>query len=145
MAGRKPVNKKAAPRQTVVRIERVGSWGRVEYHHILECGHVEVRKRAAPTSVVSCTGCVLAETHEKELAEPKRELPAEDWDVLASQLAVSEKDAAVLRTRVASKFNVPLDAVDVVMTDDEGELRLNCVVILLSAEEVMLALKNSST
>jgi hypothetical protein len=136
MAGRKPVNRKTAPRRSVVKIERVGAWGRVEYHHFLDCGHIEVRKRVAPTSLVSCAGCVLAETHQQELSETPVPPSDEDWDVMGSRLAELEKNVALVKMRVASRFGLPVDAVEVVMVDDEGELRLSGVVVLISREEV---------
>ncbi len=136
---RQPVSRKAAPRQKVVRIDRVGSWGQVEYHHYLECGHIEVRKRAAATEVLACPNCVLAAAHQKEMEKSTKsdEIDEEIFDELGSELAMTETRAAQVRAALVAHFGVPLEAVDVVLEhDDDGVLRLQYGVILLSAAEI---------
>jgi hypothetical protein len=135
-----PISKKAAPRREVVRIDRTGSWGRVEYEHHLVCGHVERRKRIAPTSEIACTGCVLAEKHQKNLAEQVDNSELDEHssilDQLAHQVAMSEREAAIIKAALVSKFRVMPEAVDVVLEDDDGTLNLSYAVILLSADEI---------
>lgn len=138
---RQPVSRKAAPRQKVVRIERIGSWGRVEYHHFLECGHIEVRKRAAATPVLGCPNCVLAETHQKEMEKSSVSARNDDdiLDELGSELAMSETRAAQMRAALVAHFGVPAEAVDVVLENDEdGVLRLQYGVVVLSAQEIRM-------
>jgi len=137
---RNSVNKKAAPRRKVEAINRVGSWGRVEYHHELECGHVEIRKRASPTGIMACTGCVLTEEHEERISSPVPD-PSEDdliLDQLNSRLAGDEKTIAQIKASVSSHYKVPTDAVEVLIdVSDEGEVILSSVLIILSADEVI--------
>lgn len=132
-----PVNRKSAPRQQVVSIQRIGNWGRVEYHHTLACGHTAIRKRASTTEVLACDGCVLAEQHQTNLT---KETPGgtddEIYDPLHTQIAITEKETAIIKAGLVAKFGVPAEAVDLVLGDDEGVLRLQYAVILLSADEV---------
>lgn len=147
MAGREPVSRKAAPRQKVVRTERVGSWGRVEYHHYLECGHIEVRKRAAATPVLACPNCVLAETHQKEMEKSSVSSRNDDdiLDELGSELAMTETRTAQVRAALVAHFGVPLEAVDVALEhDDDGVLRLQYGVVLLSAQEIKAILASQT-
>lgn len=131
------MNRKSAPRQQVLRIERTGAWGQVEYLHYLDCGHVVSRKRAASTPVMACDGCVLAEKHQQNIAEQKESGADDDiWDSLSSEIAITEKEAAIIKAALVARFEVPVEAVDVVLGDDDGVLRLQYAVILLSAEEV---------
>lgn len=138
MAG-KPVNLKAAPRQPIVEINRTGSWGRVEYHHLLECGHTEIRKRAAGSTTLSCSGCVLAAQHE---AQQSREVVLPDaaddlLDRIGSEMAASERTAAQVRAGLSARLGVPPEAVDVATdVDEEGRMRVSYAVILLSVDEI---------
>ena len=132
-----PVNRKSAPRQKVVSIERIGSWGRVEYHHHLACGHTAIRKRASTTEVLACDGCVLAEEHRTNLAKQAGSGADDDiYDPLHTEIAITEKDTAIIKAGLVAKFEVPPEAVDIVLGDDEGVLRLQYAVILLSADEI---------
>lgn len=142
-----PVNRKAAPRRQVVQIERVGSWGRVEYLHHLECGHISSRKRAATTDVLACDGCVLAQQHEENLRKQDDHGAVNDeiWDALGSQIAISEREAALIKAALVAQFGVPAEAVDVVLGDDDGVMRLQYAVILLSADEVRALLAQKTT
>jgi hypothetical protein len=135
-----PVSRKAAPRRRIERIDRTGSWGRVEYEHHLDCGHVERRKRAASTSEMACIGCVLAEKHQTNLAKqvdkPEFDEYSSILDQLAHQVAMSEREAAVIKAALVSTFGVQPEAVDVVLEDNDGTLNLSYAVVLLSADEV---------
>lgn len=132
-----PVNRKSAPRQKVASIERIGSWGRVEYHHHLACGHTAIRKRSATTPVLACDGCVLAEQHQTNLAKQADSGTDDDiYDPLHTQLAITEKEAAQIKAELVARFEVPAEAVDIVLEDDDGILRLQYAVILLSADEI---------
>jgi len=136
-----PVSKKAAPRRQVVRVDRTGSWGRVEYEHVLSCGHVERRKRIAPSSEIACVACVLAEKHQKNMADQANAGSTDEHssilDQLEHQLAMSEREAAIIKAALVSRFQVMPEAVDVVLEDDGGTLSLSYAVILLSADEVL--------
>lgn len=139
---REPVNLKAAPRQQIVEINRVGSWGRVEYHHLLDCGHTEIRKRAASTKTLACPGCVLAAKHEAQQSREQKLMelmdPADDLlDLIGSEMAASERTAAQVRAGLSARLGVPPEAVDVATdVDDEGRMRVSYAVILLSVDEI---------
>jgi len=142
-----PISRKAAPRRRVVEISRTGSWGRVEYEHRLDCGHIERRKRAASTEEMACTGCVLAEKHQKNLNEQVDNDQFDEYssilDQLAHQVAMSEREAAVIKAALVSTFGVSPEAVDVVLEDDDGTLNLSYAVVLLSADEIRLILSRA--
>jgi hypothetical protein len=102
---------KAAPRRMIVEVDKRGDWGEVRYHHRLTCGHIEVRKRKAPSVVIACSGClVAAEFAESPLTvqRPVRKTPSPVDD-----LATTESELARVRAGLASRFGVDLDAVSV--------------------------------
>lgn len=144
MAGRK-VNLKKAPRRQIVDIARVGSWGRVEYHHKLDCGHSEVRKRATTSGTMACSGCVLSEEY-RDRAETAAPDPNEDiLDDLGSLLASNEKTTQTLKAELARALSLSADAVEVVFDyNEEGVQALSGAVILLSADEVLLIVNRSA-
>lgn len=142
------VNRKAAPRRSVVRIDREGAWGRVEYVHELDCGHTERRKRPAKTGLLACSWCVIAEQKAEQLRElavvPTRKATEADEDLLdemGMSLAMSERQIAKLRATLASKFDVPLEAVDVVVEDNEGVLGVSYAVVFIDASEIAMMLR----
>lgn len=142
------VNMKSAPRRTVVRIDREGAWGRVEYVHELDCGHSERRKRPAKTGLLACSWCVVAEQKAEQLRElavvPTRTQPSVDDDLLdelGMSLAMSERELAKLKASLAAKFDVPLDAVDVVVEDNEGVLGVSYAVVFLDAGQISAILR----
>lgn len=144
MAG-EPVNLKKAPRRAIKEISRIGSWGRVEYHHKLECGHIEVRKRANSTGIMACTGCVLSEQYERRAPKVREndehvgsDLSYDILDQLGSELAINEGTAQFLKAELAVRFNVPVEAIEVALDIDEmGQQSLSGAYILLSADEVI--------
>ena len=136
MAG-SSVNLKAAPRKEIVRIEKTGSWGQVEWLHHLECGHIESRKRKSSTKVLACTSCVLADRQKEQFVELSRVAgDVELLDELGSKLAVGERTVAQIRAALAARFAVPDDAVEVVVDDDSGTLEVSYAVVLLTLDEI---------
>ena len=58
-------------------------------------------------------------------------------DELGSELAMTETRTAQVRAALVAHFGVPLEAVDVALEhDDDGVLRLQYGVVLLSAQEI---------
>jgi hypothetical protein len=107
----------------------------------LACGHTERRKRPAKTEIISCSWCVVAEKQTEVLqsfATKRPQSPAEDdvFDRLSSLMAVSEREVSKLKAEIASKFNVPVDYVDVVVEDDDGTLSVSYAIIFLSAQDI---------
>lgn len=136
------VNRKAAPRRQVVGIEREGAWGRVEYAHLLDCGHTERRKRATRSKYLSCAWCVVAEQTDAELRQlsisPKQTQDSGDdlLDVVGSQLAMTERLVAQVRAEIASHHQVPVESVDVIVSDEDGEITLSFATIFIPATDI---------
>jgi hypothetical protein len=110
------VNKKSAPQKKIVSIDKQGGWGDVSYYHKLECGHIEVRKRASTAPKIACTWCVLGEEKGKELRALTLVQPPtleEVWDFYDSTIN-EEVDIAQLRAGLASAIGCPQDSVEVV-------------------------------
>ena len=139
------INKKSAPQKTVTNIERVGSWGGVEYHHKLECGHVETRKRPAKTEQIACTWCVIAVETDRQLRTLTVVPPPiteELWDFYDQDI-VDEVWIAKIRSSLASILGCPNESVEIVSSiDDDGHLVVNYATILLDYEQVKKIVAN---
>jgi hypothetical protein len=126
-----------SPRRSVTKIERVGGWGNVKYHHHLACNHIEIRSRAAKTPKLACRSCLRAEGFHQKLEE--RSTTAE---VAASNLRKKfdgvQAEVSVERTRaaLAKALSIPADAVDVISADVGGSLRIQSALVFLSADDI---------
>lgn len=133
-------NRKKAPQQRIVEIIKSGEWGKVQYLHKLECGHMETRKRALTTDRISCLGCVRAEEAENILTTLARptiiSAPIEDtWsDEIAEEIAHTEQEIGFLRAGIARYLDIPSEAVDVVMEQTDTGIELSYVVIFVDAD-----------
>ena len=110
------VNKKSAPQKKIISIDKQGGWGDVSYYHKLECGHIEVRKRASTAPKIACTWCVVGEEKGKELRALTLVQPPtleEVWDFYDTTIN-EEVDIAQLRAGLASAIGCPQDSVEVV-------------------------------
>lgn len=130
------VSNRKAPKRGVVEILKKGSWGKYEYWHRLDCGHTEIRKRAAPTDKIACRLCVKAEEKGRELSAlatvPQRQIFDEDLIALEEDHLV-DLEAGSLRGSLSSVLEIPQEAVDVIVSDVDGRLTVSSVVIFLSA------------
>ena len=63
------VERRQAPKQKILSINRVGAWGKVRYEHKLDCGHSEILPRASSAKRIACTWCVKAQEKEEELRQ----------------------------------------------------------------------------
>jgi hypothetical protein len=124
-----------APRRAVKEIRKTGRWGQYAYHHVLECGHIEVRPRASSTKKLACVWCLRSEGVEKEmtalLTPPKRNNFTSDED-----LANIESYVASVKATIASRLGVDMEAVDVVVKDVQGDLEIKHATVFLSARDV---------
>lgn len=97
------------------------------WHHELECGHVESRRRRVPEGKeLECRGCEEDEAGSRRIAAlPEPEVPESqshapetapeaEPDGLAGQLEWASMAAAV----IAAELSVPRDQVEVVVADD---------------------------
>lgn len=122
-----------SPRRDVFEIKKVGSWGNIEYHHILSCGHIEKRPRATRAPKLACVWCLRSEQKEiemKSLATPSRVHIEEE------RYADDEMEIQNIRATLASQMNVPIESVDVVARDENGKLKIHHATVFLSALEV---------
>lgn len=126
--------RRRAPRRSITKIERSGSWGNVVYRHFLSCGHIEERKRASSTPELACTWCPKAEKKEQELKALIRPSLLSGYE---PNLADQEIRIEKARASIAQRFEIPLDAVDIASEDVSGELIIRSATIYLSARDVM--------
>ncbi len=123
-----------APRRKVKEIRRVGTWGKVMYEHVLECGHTETRNRKATVPKIACAWCLRTSAKEIEIRALANPAPLpDDYD---SQLLKSETEIDRVRAKIAHEFRIPLEQVDVASVDVTGKLQISGAVIWLSASEV---------
>ena len=131
------VNKKSAPQKNIVSIEKQGGWGDVSYYHKLECGHIEIRKRASSAPKIACTWCVIGEQKGKELRALTIVQPPtleEVWDFY-DETTSEEVDVAKLRAGVANAVGCAQESVEVVsIVDEENVLRVSYVTVFLDFE-----------
>ena len=131
------VNKKSAPQKNIVSIEKQGGWGDVSYYHKLECGHIEIRKRASTAPKIACTWCVIGEQKGKELRALTLVQPPtleEVWDFY-DETTSEEVDVAKLRAGVANAVGCAQESVEVVsIVDEENILRVSYVTVFLDFE-----------
>lgn len=123
-----------APRKSVVRVQKVGTWGNIVYHHVLECGHTEKRARNEANKKLACIWCLRAEEKTKEMAElpvapSTKYLPDEDSVAMEHYLMTA-------RAEIASKIGVNPDAVDIVCRDVAGNLEIKYATVFLTAHDV---------
>lgn len=133
------VNKKSAPQHEILEIKRVGEWGKLEYHHRLSCGHVEVRKRPSKAPQIACAWCVVAVEKQKELKALTIIQPPvleEVWDFY-DETFVDEVRVADIRSGVANVLGCPQENIEVVSSvGEDGNLRVNYVSIFLDFNQV---------
>ncbi len=131
------VNKKSAPQKKIVSIDKQGGWGDVSYYHKLECGHIEVRKRASTAPKIACTWCVIGEEKGKELKALTIIQPPtleEVWDFYDENVG-EEVDMAQLRAGISSAIGCPQDSVEIVAeVGEDNILRVSYVTIFLDLE-----------
>lgn len=118
-------------------IEKQGGWGDISYYHKLECGHIEVRKRASTAPQIACTWCVIGEQKGKELKALTLIQPPileEIWDFYDETIS-EEVNVAQLRAGIASNIGCPQDSVEIVTeVGEDNVLRVNFVTIFLDIE-----------
>jgi hypothetical protein len=126
-------DRRRSPRRKIVRIEKIGKWGSVTYHHHLSCGHTESRKRASSTDEIACPWCLKTEAKDKEMKALTRNPTVIAFD---NELADEEIKIERARAAVAGRFGVPQDAVDIKSEDVFGSLIIRSATVYLSAQDV---------
>jgi len=124
------INKKSAPQKNIVSIDKQGAWGDVSYYHKLDCGHIEVRKRAS-------TAPKIGEEKGRELKALTIIQPPtleEVWDFYDDSIN-EEVNVAKLRAGIASAIGCPQDSIEVISeVGEDNVLRVNYVTIFLDIE-----------
>lgn len=123
-----------APRRAVKEINRIGGWGDVKYHHVLECGHIEIRARATAAPKLACVWCLRASEKENEMKALAVFIPTQYDDSLNS--AIEETEINITHASIAARFGVPTEAVDMVVKDVGGKLEIVSARVFLSASDV---------
>ena len=123
-----------APRRAIQSIERMGRHGSVKYHHLLECGHTEIRTRASRAPKLGCAWCHRTTVKEREVgAVTLSSTMTLDYD---ERLGQNEVSVARLRGSLASALGVPIEAVDLVVTENGADLTVESAVVFLSPGDI---------
>lgn len=129
-----------APRRKIVGVSREGAWGKVKYKHTLECGHTEVRTRASSTPSLACAWCLRVDLRQKEINSLS---PTSRGPYIDTSPSMASDEIILSKTRafLSSRFGVPLDAVDIISNDINGNLEINYAIIFLSSGDVARLMK----
>jgi len=96
---------------SVISVDRVGPWGSVSYHHVLDCGHIEVRRRCAKVGdKIACTRCHEIIQRRSALADLASTSQAFQSD---ADVAIEMTQEARIKANIAAMLGVPIDTVDV--------------------------------
>jgi hypothetical protein len=108
-----------SPRRKIKSIERIGTWGNLKYHHLLECGHTEVRPRASSAPKLACAWCLRVEDKKDELSllAPVNNQSDENFDEMFIKQLDNESR---VRAEISKRLQVPVDAIDVTIDDISG-------------------------
>ena len=129
-----------APRRKIVEVSREGAWGKVKYKHLLECGHTEVRPKASSTPSLACAWCLRVDVKQKEINALSLSNRGPYVDMSPS-MASDEITLSKTRALLSSKFGLPLDSVDIISSDVNGNLEINYAIIFLSSGDVARLMK----
>jgi hypothetical protein len=124
-----------APRRKVTEVTKTGSWGQVRYLHKLSCGHVESRARASSTESLACAWCLRAEEKSSEIKALSSSVYVFSEE---EEQSLTDFEMTLERTRsgIASRFGIPLDAVDISVRDVDGKFVIKSAVVFLSSHDV---------
>ncbi len=123
-----------APRRTIESIERKGIHGSVKYHHLLECGHTEIRTRASRAPKLGCAWCFRTAEKERDVgAVTLSPVMTLDYD---QRLGHNEVQVARLRGSLASALGVPIEAVDLIVTERGADLTVESAVVFFSPGDI---------
>jgi hypothetical protein len=133
-----------APRRSVVEISREGAWGRVKHKHLLSCGHTETRPRAATSPTLACAWCLRAEAKDEEIKALGAGAQLINEVDINQKLANEEIDISRTKAIIATRFQIPIEAIDVVVADVNGNLIIQHALLFLSGSDVARLSRNQS-
>ncbi len=109
-------------------MSRIGPWGAVYYHHLLECGHTESRRRCSKVGErIACIRCQEIVEHRSAIADRTvlSQEPDSDIDVAAGMSQESR-----IKANIASMLGIPAETIDVALSPTRR------IIIFLSPSEV---------
>lgn len=119
------MNLRKAPPRAVLEIWRTGSYGQAQWHHRLECGHIEVRKRKAPAEEIKCAACLEPENSPRERDAR--------YDPYVADAALVQRATAGL----AAQLGVDQELITVVTTiDDRGTPQVSYAQVMFTADHL---------
>ena len=128
--------RRQAPKRAVTEIRRVGTWGNVRYEHVLECGHSEYKPRASRADKLACMWCVKAIEKEEEMKSFTAPPPSIFVEYEDDNSASSEIHLGRVRASLSSVMKVPLEAIEIVASQNRGVLEIKAAYIFLSAGDI---------
>lgn len=111
----------------------MGGYGTTRYHHTLECGHTEVRRRPASAPTLGCLRCAETARLEQMLVD-LADTP--DTPDLVSVDASIEVEIARLRAGLAGMLLIDLDDVSMQVSVDGSTTRLQGAYVWVSADSL---------
>lgn len=117
-----------APKMAVMSVGRIGPWGSVYYHHLLECGHTESRRRCAKVGDrIACIRCQEIVERRSVLADLVVKTQESDSD---EAVAAGMTQESRIKANIASMLGIPADTIDVALHPTRQ------IIIFLSPQEV---------
>lgn len=112
----------------VMSVGRIGPWGSVYYHHLLECGHTESRRRCAKVGDrIACIRCQEIVERRSVLADLVVKTQESDSD---EAVAAGMTQESRIKANIASMLGIPADTIDVALHPTRQ------IIIFLSPQEV---------
>lgn len=138
--------RRQAPKRAIKEINRRGSWGGIKYDHLLECGHIEILLRASRAKKIACSSCTrVGETeNEKILRDHGLAIFPVGTDE-DDQSAANEIEISKTRAALASALKVPVDAIEIVVSESLGVLEIRAAYVFLSAGDIRRILTKGET
>ena len=100
-----------APKMAVISVGRIGPWGSVYYHHLLECGHTESRRRCAKVGDrIACIRCQEIVERRSVLADIVPQSQESDSD---EAIAAGMTQESRIKANIASMLGIPVDTIDI--------------------------------
>lgn len=116
------MSRRSAPRKRVIEVWHTGAFGGTsQWHHKLECGHTDSRKRKAPSSEIGCTSCEVGASLDSTTI------------AVSDAFASSSTSASIIRAKMCSALSIPADAINVQFRGDT----LAGALIMLDPKQVL--------
>ena len=104
--------------------------------YVLECGHSEYKPRASRADKLACMWCVKAVEKEEEMKSFTAPPPSIFVEYEEDNSASSEIHLGRVRASLSSVMKVPLEAIEIVASQNRGVLEIKAAYIFLSAGDI---------